>query len=182
MPRNLSRHVSSSDVVLSFGYRRPVDDSDNDRGGWWVAAQVVAFGLLAWGLIAGGADVVDGAPLVAMRAGGILLLVAAAALAYLGGRTLGENLTPFPEPLAEGALVDHGVYGLVRHPLFGAVVLGGAGLAALRNGAWPWVAVLVLAAFFLAKAIFEERRLVRRFPGYADYQSRVKRRLIPWLL
>ena len=157
-------------------------ERENDRGGWWVAGQVVAIGLLVWGLVAGGPEVASGTAKTVLWFVGVSLLHGAGALAYGGARALGRNLTPFPEPVSGGSLVEHGVYRLVRHPLYGAVVLLGAGLAAFGNGWWAWPAVVVLAGFFTVKATFEERRLVRRFPGYADYQQRVPRRLIPWVL
>ena len=41
--------------------------------------------------------------------------------------TCGENLTPFPEPLPGARLVESGAYRLVRHPIYGGLILGALG-------------------------------------------------------
>ena len=46
---------------------------------------------------------------------------------------------------------------------------------------WSLGASLVLAVFFHFKAVREERWLVEPYPAYAEYTTRVRRRLIPWL-
>ncbi len=35
---------------------------------------------------------------------------------------LGQNLTPLPHPRHDGQLVQTGIYGLVRHPLYSGVI------------------------------------------------------------
>jgi protein-S-isoprenylcysteine O-methyltransferase Ste14 len=49
---------------------------------------------------------------------------------------LGQNLTPLPHPRDEGQLVTTGVYGLVRHPMYGGVIY-----LALAYASWQmsWV-------------------------------------------
>ncbi|GAA2097244.1 hypothetical protein [Actinomadura alba] len=45
---------------------------------------------------------------------------------------LGErNLSPFPKPKEEAALVEHGIFSIVRHPIY-----GGVSLSSMRS-AWP---------------------------------------------
>jgi protein-S-isoprenylcysteine O-methyltransferase Ste14 len=78
-------------------------------------------------------------------------------------------------------VIDIGVYGLVRHPMyFGALFLIVATPLAL--GSW-WT--LLLTPVFLLLLYFridgEERVLVRELPGYAEYQRKVKYRLIPYV-
>jgi Phospholipid methyltransferase len=49
---------------------------------------------------------------------------------------LGQNLTPLPHPRDEGQFVKTGVYGLVRHPMYGGVIY-----LALAYASWQmsWV-------------------------------------------
>jgi protein-S-isoprenylcysteine O-methyltransferase Ste14 len=77
------------------------------------------------------------------------------------------------------AVVDSGVYRVVRHPFYAAdpLILVGAGL-------WlgSFVAVLfavVPMAFLVVRLHSEERFLRRELPGYHEYTLRVRHRLIP---
>ncbi len=91
---------------------------------------------------------------------------------------LGRNLTPLPHPRDDGQLVQTGIYGLVRHPLYSGVIS-----LALTFAAWQmsWVHLvgsIGLLIFFDAKAKKEEAWLTARFPEYANYCLTVKK-LIP---
>ena len=149
----------------------------NERGGWWVVGQMALLGALVAVLWAAGYD------------WGITGRVVGSILAGLGGVqavaglvTLGESLTPFPVPRGDSALVARGVYCLVRHPIYGGLVLAAAGVSVLDGNPIGLGFAVVLAAYFWAKSGFEERRLMARYPGYADYRSGVRRRLIPFVL
>ena len=80
-------------------------------------------------------------------------------------------------------VVDTGVYGLVRHPIY-------LGYALLIGGEALWLgsvaAALVGAGVYLAstcwRIMIEERDLRARLPGYTAYAKRVRGRLIPFLL
>jgi protein-S-isoprenylcysteine O-methyltransferase Ste14 len=92
-----------------------------------------------------------------------------------GVRVLGRNRTPFPQPREESELVQHGIYGRVRHPLYASVMLASLGWALIWQSVVSLVAALVLIPFFHAKARREECWLSKQFPGYADYARRVPR-------
>ena len=93
---------------------------------------------------------------------------------------LGRHLTALPKPGPGAVLVQNGVYGIVRHPLYGGAifVLLGSGLATTRLSRVG----LALGAlvFFDAKAKREESWLLERFPEYGAYRLHV-RKLIPLL-
>ena len=111
--------------------------------------------------------------------GGVAAL-AGAGLLVGGGVGLGRQLTPFPRPVANGALRRDGIYGLVRHPMYGGALLLILGWALLSS---PLALLpLGLAALFLdAKRRREEAWLVEQHPGYAEYRLQVPRRFIPWV-
>ena len=149
-----------------------------DRGGLWVAVQfvwivaIVVIGRLDLWTV----SVPGGATLGWLLIGGALLLGIVAA------SSLGRNLTPYPKPVETGSMIEHGPYRLVRHPIYTAVIIGMVGIAVRGGDVVGVLLALGLIPFFYAKCGFEERHLVDRFPDYATYQGRVRRRLIPGLL
>lgn len=93
---------------------------------------------------------------------------------------LGRSFTPFPRPLDDGALVTHGVYRLVRHPMYLAALLVCLGFSLVTASTARLLLTLILFIFFDLKSRREERWLVERYPGYSQYQQH-SRRLIPWV-
>lgn len=149
-----------------------------DRGGPWVAAQVV---LLAAVVGAGRLGLLP-MSVPGRRSVGWFLVVVAIMGGLAASNALGRNLTPYPTPVAAGTMVEHGLYRLVRHPIYTAVILGMIGVA-LLGGDWLGLAVAFgLVPFFGAKSRFEELHLLERYPGYAAYQQRVRTRIIPGIL
>jgi protein-S-isoprenylcysteine O-methyltransferase Ste14 len=146
------------------------------RGGLWVLGQSVLLGVV----IAGGLLWRNQWQSLTLTLIGALLLLLAAGCGLAGTISLGRNLTPFPKPSASTRLVQTGIYGLMRHPLYTAVCCGSVGWALVWQS-WPaLLAALALAPLFDGKARREERWLRQQFPDYADYERRV-RRFIPWL-
>lgn len=146
------------------------------RGGAWVLGQGVLLGGVALLAVFKRGD---GFQPVMVGVGTLLLLVGAG-VALAGAVALGRNLTPFPEPKAEAQLVRHGIYAVIRHPLYTSVIAAALGWALVWQS---WPALLVASAlipFFHAKARQEERRLREKFPAYAAYEQQV-RRFIPWI-
>jgi len=111
--------------------------------------------------------------------GGFLLLIAVGC-GLAGAVSLGRNLTPFPKPAAGARMVQTGIYGLMRHPLYTAVFCGSVGWALVWRS-WPaLLAALALAPLFDAKARREERWLRRQFLECSTYEQQV-RRFVPWI-
>jgi len=117
---------------------------------------------------------------VAIRLAGIAALAGALFYGIRGIVDLGTNLTPLPTPRRTNTLVTRGVYGIVRHPLYSAILHGAFAWAAFRLSLFHLGATAVLLIFFSAKATREERWLAERHAGYEEYCCRVKR-FIPWI-
>jgi protein-S-isoprenylcysteine O-methyltransferase Ste14 len=111
---------------------------------------------------------------------GSAALVVGAILAILGARDLGTSLTPLPHPTDDATLVEHGVYGLVRHPIYGGIIAGSLGWGLLTASPTALGLAVVLLVFFGLKSAREEAWLSQRFPGYPAYRART-RRFIPWI-
>ena len=111
----------------------------------------------------------------------LMPLLAGFAIGVWGAVSLGPNLTPGTEPLAEGRLVEGGAYRLVRHPVYLGLILVLWGLGWWLANAVLGLAVAILAGgFFDRKAAVEERWMRQRFPSYEAYTTRVPK-LIPHL-
>jgi protein-S-isoprenylcysteine O-methyltransferase Ste14 len=153
-----------------------VSSSFLQRGGLWVLGQSVLL------CVVGGGSILyrNQWHSLPLRLCGGLLLLAAAGCGLAGTVSLGRNLTPFPRPSARTRLVQTGIYGLIRHPLYTAVFCGSVGWALVCQSCPALLAGLALAPLFDAKARHEERWLRQQFPEYADYERRV-RRFIPWI-
>ena len=108
------------------------------------------------------------------------LALAGLLLLFGGGLGLGHQLTPFPKPVAEGELKQDGVYGLVRHPMYGGVLLLAFAWSLVSSplALVPWI---VAVGFVDAKGRREETWLLELHPGYEEYRTRVRRRFFPFI-
>ena len=74
---------------------------------------------------------------------------------------------------------DSGPYGLVRHPGYAGNVLGLFGIVLALGSAWALVPAAVASVIAVIRTALEDRTLHDELPGYSDYASRVRYRLIP---
>ena len=148
------------------------------RGEGWFLIQVAILAAIAVAGLAGPAW--SGLPRAAGLVLGAALVGSGGLLVVRGVVDLGGNLTPFPRPRPGGGLVDTGAYRLVRHPIYGGLILAalGWGLATASPGALA--GSVVLAGFLDLKSRREETWLAAQLEGYDAYRSRT-RRLLPWL-
>ena len=80
---------------------------------------------------------------------------------------------------ANQPLVSSGPYAIVRHPMYaGAFPMFFATPIALGSW-WGFVPACIIAGAVIWRLLDEENYLTRNLPGYADYQRRVRWRLVP---
>ena len=105
-------------------------------------------------------------------------------LTYLmWGEVLRENawLSRTVEVQEGQRVVDHGLYGVVRHPMYSASVLLFLSMPLVLNSPLSFLVMLCYLPL-IAKRIRNEEKLLRKeLPGYEEYAERVKYRLIPFI-
>jgi protein-S-isoprenylcysteine O-methyltransferase Ste14 len=148
------------------------------RGEGWFLIQLALFGLIAAAGTIGPAW--SGGVRVAGLGLGAALIAAGGLLSLRGLLDLRENLTPFPRPMPQARLVDSGSYGLVRHPIYGGLIIASAGWGIATASPLTLLGAAVLLVFFDLKSRREERWLAEQLEGYEAYRGRT-RKLLPWL-
>ncbi len=140
--------------------------------------QVGLFVLLA---LAGTVGPAWGEPwLTAGRLAGAGLIGAGMILAGLGLLGIRDSLTAVPRPVDGGRLVEHGVYRVVRHPIYAGIIAAAVGWALAAASPAALLVAAGMGVFFDLKTRLEEAWLLEAYPAYASYQRRV-RKLIPLL-
>ena len=153
------------------------ESSHSARGGIWVIGQFILLAIIAIGGLLPVGHFVTGTATTIL---GLLCCGVSLGFGWRGFVNLGRNLTAFPKPLDDGELVTTGVYAIVRHPIYTAVLSGCFGYVLLRGSWLAGVVTLVLCVWFAYKSQAEERFLLSRFPAYAQYSRDVKK-FIPYL-
>ncbi len=76
-------------------------------------------------------------------------------------------------------VIDTGVYGIVRHPMYlgASLVFVGAGL--LLGSVWGLLAGLAIVGLLVVRIFGEEKLLARDLEGYKEYLQKVRYRLVP---
>ena len=148
------------------------------RGEGWVALQIVLVAAMV-------AEGTKGRKWPSASRG---VRLAAAGLSGLSGlylfgdgvARLGRQITPFPRPVEEGSVKSTGAYGLVRHPMYGGVLLmtlaWSLASSPLALGSWT-----VAVGFLDAKRRREEAWLVEEYAEYEEYRTSVRHSLVPFV-
>lgn len=146
------------------------------RGEGWTAVQAaLMFAIIVAG-VAGPAWPDDASTV--LRVPGLPIAIGGAVL-FIGGLVgIRHSMTPFPRPLEGATLQVDGAYRLVRHPIYGGLILTALGWSLISS---PLALGLTVALVLVLemKSRLEESMLDQRFPDYDAYRNRVRRRFVP---
>ena len=76
-------------------------------------------------------------------------------------------------------LISTGPYAIVRHPMYASALLYVLGTPLALGSWWGLLAVAAMVPVLVLRLLDEERMLATSLHGYADYQQRVRYRLVP---
>lgn len=78
-------------------------------------------------------------------------------------------------------VIDTGLYGIVRHPMYFATVLMFLSIPVILGSWWALLVFSVYPFVIVVRIRNEEAVLKRELADYTEYQSKVKYRLIPFI-
>lgn len=78
-------------------------------------------------------------------------------------------------------VVDTGLYGVVRHPMYTATILIFLSMPLVLASPLSFALMLLYIPLIIKRIKHEERLLERELEGYGDYMQRVRYRLIPYI-
>ena len=105
-------------------------------------------------------------------------------LAYcIFGEVLRENqyLSRVIEVQEDQTVVDTGLYGIVRHPMYTATVLLFLSMPLVLNSLISFIIMLSYIPIIVKRIKNEEEVLEQDLKGYKEYKQKVKYRLIPFI-
>ncbi|MBQ2945832.1 MAG: isoprenylcysteine carboxylmethyltransferase family protein [Clostridia bacterium] len=78
-------------------------------------------------------------------------------------------------------VIDTGLYGIVRHPMYSATLLLFLSMPLVLGSLFAFIIFLAYPFIIAARIKHEEAFLERELSGYKEYKSKVKYRLIPFI-
>ena len=110
--------------------------------------------------------------------------VAVFLIAYLlYGEVLRENsyLSRTIEVREGQKVVDTGLYGIVRHPMYMATIFLFLSIPFILNSLYSFFVMLLYIPIIIKRLLNEEEVLKKELPGYEEYMQKVKFRIIPFI-
>jgi protein-S-isoprenylcysteine O-methyltransferase Ste14 len=115
------------------------------------------------------------------------VVIAASVLFLLGyamyAEVMRENayLSRTVEVQENQTVIDTGLYGIVRHPMYLATLLMFLPLSLILGSFWGLIPFALYPIVILIRIRNEEKVLAVNLPGYAEYKTKVKYRLLPFV-
>ena len=78
-------------------------------------------------------------------------------------------------------VVDTGMYGIVRHPMYAVTILLFLMIPLVLGSWYALIAFAFYPAIIIVRLKDEEELLTRELPGYSEYKQKVKYRIVPFV-
>ena len=79
------------------------------------------------------------------------------------------------------SVVDTGLYGIVRHPMYAVTILLFLMIPLILGSWYALIAFAFYPAIIVVRLKDEEELLTKELPGYCEYKQKVKYRIIPFV-
>lgn len=81
----------------------------------------------------------------------------------------------------EQKVIDTGLYGVIRHPMYTATIFMFLAIPLILGSFWAFLIFLLYPLTIILRIDNEEKVLENGLTGYADYKKKVKHRIIPFI-
>jgi protein-S-isoprenylcysteine O-methyltransferase Ste14 len=78
-------------------------------------------------------------------------------------------------------VVDTGLYGIVRHPMYAVTLLLFLSMPIVLGSLYALAVFAVYPILIIVRIVYEEKFLEKELVGYTEYKKKVKYRLIPFI-
>jgi protein-S-isoprenylcysteine O-methyltransferase Ste14 len=78
-------------------------------------------------------------------------------------------------------VIQTGLYGIVRHPMYLATLLMFLPIPLILGSLWGLIPFALYPAILVIRILNEEKVLTKDLRGYKEYKKKVKYRLIPFI-
>ena len=85
------------------------------------------------------------------------------------------------EVQADQKVIDTGLYGIVRHPMYMSTVILFMSMPLVLGSPLAFLIMLLYVPVIVMRIRNEEKVLEKGLPGYTEYEQKVKHRLIPFI-
>ena len=85
------------------------------------------------------------------------------------------------EVVEDQKVIDTGLYGVVRHPMYMATVIMFLSIPLILGSVYSFIVFLCYPIIIAIRIKNEEKVLTEQLSGYAEYKQKVKYRLIPFI-
>lgn len=85
------------------------------------------------------------------------------------------------EVTEEQKIIDSGLYGVIRHPMYSATIIMFLSMPLILGSLISFFIFLLYPALIIIRLVNEEKFLLENLKGYAEYKNKVKYRLIPFI-
>ena len=78
-------------------------------------------------------------------------------------------------------VIDTGLYGIVRHPMYLATLFMFLSIPLILGSFWGLIPFAIYPVLTIIRIVNEEKVLTKELDGYSEYKKKVKYRLIPFV-
>lgn len=114
-------------------------------------------------------------------AGGALILAGFAVVVRVMAENTFATAVVRAQPERGQHVIATGPYAIVRHPMYTAAVVSYAAIPLALGSKAGLLGIPLPVAVMAVRILFEERLLRRDLPGYCDYMTSVRYRLVPFI-